>query len=251
MSFVSFSFLFLLAAVLLARFTFGRTKQSPLYLAVLVLASLTFYAWHIPAYLLILLASTCVDYAAGDYLGRPGRPRVARRAALVASLGTNLGLLAVFKYADFFAVEVQGIAERFGLELSFGTLGWVLPMGISFYTFQSMSYTIDVYRGVLAPFRGFWKFLLFVSFFPQLMAGPIVRAKHFLYQIGRKRLPRLPFIYEGIYLLIQGYFLKTVVSGHLGALVDEYWYAAAAEGASSVLRLFRLGWSPNAQCTLR
>ncbi len=138
-----------------------------------------FYAWHIPVYLGILLFSSAVDYWAALWLARHARRRRGASGALVLalSLGTNLGLLAFFKYAELprsqAARDVLGPSALEALPPEFLV---ALPMGISFYTFQSMSYTIDVYRGVLAPIRHFGPFFLFISFFPQLVAGPIVRA---------------------------------------------------------------------------
>jgi alginate O-acetyltransferase complex protein AlgI len=117
--------------------------------------------------------------------------------------------------------------------LQLGQLDLILPMGISFYTFQSMSYTIDVYRGTLAPLRSFWRFLLFVSFFPQLVAGPIVRAKDFLYQLDRNRRLHLGVALEGCWLVIRGLFLKTVVADNLGPVVDHWWQASAEPGANA------------------
>ena len=234
MSFASFGFAVLLAVVILARVTIGRTKQSPFYLGVLLGASLLFYGWHIPAYALLLIASITVDYVAGLGMGRPEASPRWRRALLILSLATNLGLLALFKYADFFLEWTRALGHFAGFDTGFESLGWALPMGISFYTFQSMSYTIDVYRRVLPPYRSFWKFALFVSFFPQLVAGPIVRAKEFLYQIDRRRSLRMPAIREGLFLLIEGFFLKVVVSNHLGTVGDAHWDEAAAPGASSL-----------------
>ena len=234
MSFASFGFAVLLAVVILARLTIGRTKQSPLYLGVLLCASFLFYGWHIPAYALLLIASITVDFVAGLAMGRPDASARWRRALLILSLTTNLGLLALFKYADFFLESTTALGHFAGFDTGFESLGWALPMGISFYTFQSMSYTIDVYRRVLPPYRSFWKFALFVSFFPQLVAGPIVRAKEFLYQIDRRRSLRMPAIREGLFLLIEGFFLKVVVSNHLGTVVDAHWDAAAAPGAGSL-----------------
>jgi alginate O-acetyltransferase complex protein AlgI len=151
-NFVSWAFVALFAIVLAARRTIGRRKIEPAYVFLLILASATFYAWHIPVYIGILVLSSVIDYWAGLWLARLGPETAGRRRAVLAlSLTTNLGLLAFFKYANFFLgvardVLGPGAADVLPLEL-----GLALPMGISFYTFQSMSYTIDVYRGVLAP----------------------------------------------------------------------------------------------------
>lgn len=235
MFFVSASFLIFFAAIYLARMTIGRTKTEPAYLIFLLLGSLLFYAWHVPIYLAILLTSTVVDYVAGGYLGRGTGTERQRRAVLVVSLVTNLGLLFYFKYANFLLDETAQMLSALGLESSAPTLQFVLPIGISFYTFQSMSYTIDIYRGVLRPVDSFWKLLLFVSFFPQLVAGPIVRARDFLYQIDRPRRLNLDAFYEGVYLVIRGFFLKMVVADNLGGVVDAHWFDASVEGGTAAL----------------
>jgi D-alanyl-lipoteichoic acid acyltransferase DltB (MBOAT superfamily) len=152
-----------------------------------------------------------------------------------------MGVLGFFKYTNF----ALGSVERFFHEAGVGTadlprLDLVLPMGISFYTFQSMSYTIDVYRGKIVPIRSFWRFFLYVSFFPQLVAGPIVRARDFLYQIDRRRRVRAGVIMEGGFLMIRGFFLKMVVADNLAIVVDEYWVSACAPDASSLLSLIVL-----------
>ncbi len=224
MSFVSFAFLALLALTCAARLTLGRTRREAVYLLLLLASSLLFYGWHVPAYLAILLASTTVDYlTAGAIATLPaGAPR--RKTLLLLSLATNLGLLGTFKYFDFGRDSLAWLLASLQLEAGWlPRLDLVLPIGISFYTFQSMSYTIDVYRGQLRPVRSFWQLLLFVSFFPQLVAGPIVRASEFLYQLKRRRAPRLTAWLEGGYLIVRGFFLKMVLADNLAPVVDRFW----------------------------
>jgi alginate O-acetyltransferase complex protein AlgI len=214
----------LFGIVLVARLTIGRRKVEPAYVAVLILASAVFYAWHIPIYIAILFLSSGIDYWAALWLDRlPASVRGRRRAILCASLATNLGLLAFFKYTGFL---IQVASDVFGP----GAVGRLspefalaLPMGISFYTFQSMSYTIDVYRGHLKAIHRFWPFFLFISFFPQLVAGPIVRAVEFLPQMPRPRRLRPRVAYEGAWLMITGFFLKMVCADNLAVYVDEHW----------------------------
>ncbi len=245
MNFASYAFLALFAIVLASRFLLGPRKTEPGYVGVLLGASLVFYLWHIPAFLTILLASAIVDFVAGLSLGPPqadarvpvARTPVARRAVLVASLATNLGLLAFFKYAGFFETTVTSLAAHAGYAVPDSGLSVLLPMGISFYTFQSMSYTIDVYRGRLEPIRRFAPFLLFISFFPQLVAGPIVRASEFLPQLRRMRRIRAVVAGEGAFLVVSGYFLKVVCADNLGTYVDTYWDLGYQEGAGSLLLL--------------
>ncbi|MGE0461873.1 MAG: MBOAT family protein [Vicinamibacterales bacterium] len=238
MNFVSWAFVALFAVVLVARLVIGRRKIEPAYVALLVVASVTFYAWHIPVYIGILVLSSVIDYWAGLALARlDPAARGRRRAVLTLSLATNLGLLAFFKYADFFLeVAHDLLGERAGAPPA--ELGLALPMGISFYTFQSMSYTIDVYRGVLAPIHRFWPFFLFISFFPQLVAGPIVRAAEFLPQMPRPRRLRRAVVYEGLWLIVSGFFLKMVCADNLAVYVDEYWERGVQPGATSAFTLW-------------
>jgi alginate O-acetyltransferase complex protein AlgI len=243
MNFVSFAFLTLFVVVMAGRLLIGRKKTEPGYVALLLGASLVFYAWHIPAFLGILILSSTVDYFAGLLLGGHGddKPfaasRAARRAVLVVSLGINLGLLALFKYAGFLGENVVGLVGQPGEPIAEFAADILLPMGISFYTFQSMSYTIDVYRGILEPIRNYRPFLLFIVFFPQLVAGPIVRASEFLPQLPRIRRPRAIVLGEGAFLIVSGYFLKTVCADNLAAHVDAHWQAGYAEAANSALLL--------------
>ena len=239
MNFVSWAFVALFAIVLLARLTIGRRKVESAYVTLLVLASGVFYAWHIPIYIGILFFSAVVDYQAALWLARiPAERRAARRLLLTASLVTNLGLLAFFKYSGFL---IQVARDTFGAE-AVGDLRpelmLALPMGISFYTFQSMSYTIDVYRGVLAPIHRFWPFFLFISFFPQLVAGPIVRAVEFLPQMPRPRRLRAKVAYEGAWLIVCGFFLKMVCADNLAVYVDEQWARGTREEAGTAFGLW-------------
>ncbi len=116
----------------------------------------------------------------------------------------------------------------------------VLPIGISFYTFQSMSYTIDVYRGRFPAEKSFARLACYIAFFPQLVAGPIVRARDFLYQLDRRRPPRMAVFAAGAYLIVRGLFLKLVIADNLGLIVDENWQGAAAPGADGGLALSML-----------
>jgi D-alanyl-lipoteichoic acid acyltransferase DltB (MBOAT superfamily) len=239
MNFVSVAFLFLFAAVFAARLLIGREGREPGYLVALLVASLFFYGWHTPAYLGLLLLDATISFSAGLALARETRPRQRRRiAALAVSL--DLGMLAFFKYADFFLESFGALARSLGLEAGIKPLGIALPIGISFYTFQSLSYTIDSYRGQVAPMTSFWRYLMFVSFFPQLVAGPIVRATEFLPQLARRRRLERRTVLEALYLLVQGYFLKMVIADNLAALVNGYWSRAATGGGSAALSVLMI-----------
>ena len=238
MNFVSWAFALLFAVVMLARLTIGRRHNEAPFLGVLLVASLVFYAWHIPAYLLVLVASSSIDYVAARaiHAAPPGAP--SRRRWLVASLVSNLGLLGVFKYGDFLLRALEDAGAVADVDVRMPALGLVLPMGISFYTFQALSYTIDVYRGRLAPIRAYGRFLLFITFFPQLVAGPIVRATEFLPQMPRPRHLTRQAFHQGAWLLVLGFFLKMVCADNLAAYVDEYWDRGMREGTSATFALW-------------
>lgn len=236
MSFVSFSFMILFFIAIGLRLIIGREGREPAYLQALLLSSLVFYGWHVPEYLGILIFSCLVDYFAALLLSRYTTRRNLRFFLLLISMGTNLGLLCLFKYANFGIDIARSIAATYGLVIeNQSALDWMLPMGISFYTFQSMSYTIDVYRFQMKPERSFMRFLLYVSFFPQLVAGPIVRAPEFLYQLDRRRRVRLFVFWEGAYLIIRGLFFKVVVADNLSVAVDRYWEFASSPECKSIL----------------
>ena len=229
MSFASITFLVFFLIVLGLRLLIGRDSRTSIYLAALLVASLVFYAWHVPMYVAILLVNTAVDYVVARAMN--GERNSRRRLLLTISIVVNLGLLCFFKYAAFLSGTLESL---FALPMNatfFERI--ILPMGISFYTFQSMSYTIDVYRGRLQPLDSFWKFLLYVSFFPQLVAGPIVRATGFLYQFTRRRRPNVQVWTQGIYLIIRGFFLKLVVADNIAGWVDASWSQGAEHGYSS------------------
>lgn len=227
MSFVSASFAGLFLVALCLRFLAWRRKE--LYISSLLFLSWLFYAWHLPQYLGLILFSTAVDYVAARMLGStPKQQATKRKAILGVSLAVNLGLLGYFKYFTFLLRSARDLVHHFGVD------SWnpiipeiLLPMGISFYTFQSLSYTIDVYRGNIPPDRSFMRVACYVSFFPQLVAGPIVRASDFLYQLDRKRPARLGAFLEGGYLIIRGFFLKVALADNLGLIVERHWDVTA------------------------
>lgn len=239
MTFVSWAFVGVFLVAFYARLTIGRRRVEPGYVAVLIATSALFYGWHVPAYLLILGGTALLDFAVALAIDRhPLAARSARRRWLLVSLVANLGVLALFKYGDFAARAVEDLSALVGGTVRLPELALVLPMGISFYTFQTLSYTVDVYRGQLAPVRTFAKFFLFVSFFPQLVAGPIVRASEFLPQVDRPRRLRLVVFYEGVWLLICGFFLKMVCADNLAAYVDEHWARVSSVDTDATFTLW-------------
>ena len=238
MNFVSYAFAGLLILVCLARLTVGRRKIESSYVWVLLIASLVFYGWHIPPYLVVLVVAATIDYVAALALEQPHRTDRARKAILAVSMCTNLGLLAFFKYFGFALDNLQWAADRIGFALVRPEWQVVLPMGISFYTFQSMSYTIDVYRRQLPALRSFRDFILFISFFPQLVAGPIVRASEFLPQMPRVRRIHWPVVATGLALMVEGYFLKMVCADNLAVYVDKYWEQGYRTDGNSVVMVW-------------
>ena len=191
----------------------------------LVLASYLFYAAWNPPFVVLLWISTLVDWFAARAMGRTtSRPR--RRALLIASLSVNLGLLGAFKYGDFLLENFRLLLAEVGVAYAPPALNLVLPVGISFYTFQTLSYTIDVYRGRLEPWPRFVDFALYVTFFPQLVAGPIVRAGDFLPQCRQPRRASSAQLGWGATLLLVGLFEKVVLADGVMAPVADAVYAA-------------------------
>ncbi|MEM1348118.1 MAG: MBOAT family protein [Myxococcota bacterium] len=180
----------------------------------LLAASWFFYASWNAALLGLILFSTAVDFIVGRKMYAASARRT-RRGLLLVSVTTNLGLLAYFKYTNFFLGSLQGLSDAWGFGWALPVLEITLPVGISFYTFQTLSYTIDIYRGKLEPIDDFMKFALFVSFFPQLVAGPIVRASHFLPQLGQAPQYDVRQHGVGLYLIAVGMVKKVAVANYL------------------------------------
>ncbi len=189
------------------------------------------------------MLSSVVDYRCGIGLDRqetPGLSDRGRRGVLLISVGVNLGLLGAFKYFGFFVQSARDVLGALPLPWGLDTLDIILPVGISFYTFQTMSYTIDVYRGQLRSTRRLTDFLLFVAFFPQLVAGPIERAKTLLPQVQAPR-PADPGgvqLASGAQLALFGFFKKMVVADNLAPFVDSVYRQPGAPGALVLLATY-------------
>ncbi|NLG36273.1 MAG: MBOAT family protein [Lentisphaerae bacterium] len=188
----------------------------------LVVASYVFYGWWDYRFCSLMLVSSLVDYWAGRAIERSSHPG-RRRLCLGISLATNLGMLGFFKYFNFFAENLALLMESVGVPFHAGTLNIVLPVGISFYTFQTMSYTLDIYRGQFHPVKNFPAYMAFVSFFPQLVAGPIERASHLLPQFLSARRFDAVRAWGGMRLILWGLFKKMVVADNLAAVVDPLY----------------------------
>jgi len=198
----------------------------------LVVASLVFYGFWDWRFVSLLLVSIIVDFNCGIALGRATAPR-RRRGLLVVSLVVNLGLLGFFKYFGFFAESLSQLAGQLGLRLDPVTLGIVLPMGISFYTFQTLGYTIDVYRQRIEPCQDVVDFAAYVSFFPQLVAGPIERGGRLIPQLQAQRRLEPAQLLDGALIFCRGLFKKVVIADNVALIVDRS-FALAPEELSPV-----------------
>lgn len=184
------------------------------------MCSYFFYGYWDWKFCSLLLLSTVIDFFLGQLLYRSEREK-RRRLILSLSLVSNLGILCLFKYFNFFIDSFQIICNEVGWNLDYLHLRVLVPVGISFYTFQTLSYTIDIYRKKLEPTTNFVDFSLFVSFFPQLVAGPIERAKSLLPQLSKKLHPSKLQIKQGITLIILGLFRKVIIGDTAGRYVDH------------------------------
>jgi alginate O-acetyltransferase complex protein AlgI len=185
----------------------------------LLVASIYFYmAWK-PIFILLVLLSVSIDYVAGILIDKASDARK-KKWYLIVSLSSNLAILGFFKYFNFFTDSVNAFGQWLGFGGNLPFVEIILPLGISFYTFQSMSYAIDVYRGVLKPERNFFRFLLFVTFFPQMVAGPIERAGHLLGQFYEKHDFNYRRVTDGMKLAAWGLFKKVVIADQLAPFVD-------------------------------
>jgi alginate O-acetyltransferase complex protein AlgI len=231
MSFVSltfFAFLTLVFALHWARKSKGWQN------AVVLAASYVFYGWWDWRFCLLMLASSLVDYASGIAIHRSDNAQK-RKLYLTLGLSANLLVLGFFKYFNFFVDTFAIALATLGFEIQTLTFAIILPVGISFYTFQTMSYTIDIYRGQYEPQRSVVDYLSFVSFFPQLVAGPIERATHLLPQFRVAREFSFEMAQQGMRLMLWGFLKKMLVADNLAPFVEiTYGSAQTASGASLI-----------------
>lgn len=187
----------------------------------LLAASWIFYAYWDWRFLGLLITSSTIDYVAALAMGRAGDDARKRKRWLTASMVSNLVILGFFKYFDFFVGSLSALLERFGVHADLPFLGIALPVGISFYTFQSMSYGIDVYRREIEPVSDYLSYSTFVAFFPHMVAGPIQRAVVLLPQVMNPRKIRWDQVNAGLYLIGWGYVKKVVVADN-AAIIANY-----------------------------
>ncbi|WP_018478611.1 MBOAT family O-acyltransferase [Pontibacter roseus] len=191
---------------------------------ILLLASYYFYASWKPAYTLILVISTLIDYFCGRAMGRyTDDEKNKRKPFLYLSLASNLGILGLFKYYNFFNDSARDIAHTLDMAYAMPAFELLLPMGISFYTFQTMSYSIDVYQGRIKPERHLGIFALFVTFFPQLVAGPIERAGNLLGQLKTDHDFRYERVVAGLRRMGWGFFKKIMIADNLALMVNQVY----------------------------
>jgi D-alanyl-lipoteichoic acid acyltransferase DltB (MBOAT superfamily) len=239
-------FLLFFPVVFLVHFLIRRRHM--LTLAWLLAASYVFYGWWNPYYLVLIVAATTLDW----YIGlRMGRPEARKHLWLGLTLLSNVGLLAFFKYADFMTENLNALLQPLGYRMHNPArllmdglhMEYVLPVGISFFTFQSMSYTIDVYRGRIPVERSLLRFATFVSLFPQLVAGPIERASNLLPQLHEP--PRITGrdICDGLSQFLVGLFKKVALADYLALYVDPIYGSPAEHNAPALLlATFAFAW---------
>ncbi len=200
----------------------------------IVVASYVFYGWWDWRFLSLIAFSTLVDYFVGLGLLNQKNPKK-RKILLFISLFVNLGLLGFFKYYNFFLDNFIEAFKFLGHSINPQGLNIILPVGISFYTFQTLSYSIDVYRGKLQPTKNFIDFAAFVSFFPQLVAGPIERATHLLPQFYKKRIFEYDKAVDGLRQMLWGFFKKMVIADNAAQIANEIFNHSVQYSGSTLL----------------
>lgn len=243
MTFNSLQFFAFFGIVLIVYYRLRRSGQNGL----IVVAGSVFYGAFDWRFLGLLWLSTVVDYAVGRGLGHTANAST-RKLLLGVSLVTQLGILGFFKYLNFFADSASRLLESFGLNADVPTLRVILPVGISFYTFQTLAYVLYVYRGRLPPERNFVTFAAFVAWFPQMVAGPIERPNSLLPQIQRRRdLPRPEMCESAVGLMLQGLVKKVVIADSVATVVNDA-YAEPGQYAWHGLAVATIAFAVQVYC---
>ena len=233
MLFNSLDFAIFLPIVFLL-YWFVTQKNLKLQNALIVLASYVFYGWWDWRFLSLIIFSTVVDYLIGQRL-RTEDKQSKRKVLLWTSIIVNLGFLGFFKYYNFFLENFANAFSLFGMQINANSLNIILPVGISFYTFQTLSYTIDVYRKKLEPTKDFVAFSAFVCFFPQLVAGPIERANNLLPQFYKKRTFEYHKATDGMRQILWGLFKKVVIADNCAEFANQIFNNSADMNGSSLV----------------
>lgn len=219
MLFNSFSFFLFFPTVTVLYFVLPHRFRWQLLLA----ASCLFYMAFIPWYITILALTIVIDYSAGLWIARPGISQNARRNVLIVSIVSTCMVLFLFKYFNFITGNLEALARLVGWNYSLDTLNIILPIGLSFHTFQSLSYVIEVYRGNQAPERHFGIYALYVMFYPQLVAGPIERPQNLLHQFRTKHTFEYQRVADGLKLMAWGLFKKVVIADRWAIAVNQVY----------------------------
>ena len=188
-----------------------------------LIVSYIFYGWWNWRFLLLIALTSLCSFASGIIIEKKQGHRFFQRSISAANIILNLCILGVFKYFNFFRDNLEILLQSFGIQLDWPTLNVILPVGISFYTFQALSYSIDVYRGNIKATRDIVAFFAFISFFPQLVAGPIERATNLLPQFLKGRTFNYEKAVDGCRQMLWGFFKKMVVADNCAVIVDQYW----------------------------
>lgn len=232
MNFNSFEFLVFFPIVFLLYYVLPH-KLRP---AMLLLASYYFYMSWNPELVFLILGTTVISYFAGIIIDKYRQKKLLSKACLVIAVGTSLAVLFFFKYFNFVADTASDVANLFGANVSWTAINVILPVGISFYTFQTLSYVIDIYRNTCRVEKNFGYYALFVSFFPQLVAGPIERPENLIPQLREGHKLDAENIRSGLRLMAIGFFKKIVIADGVSAIVDKVYNAPdQANGLSLVI----------------
>lgn len=235
MSFISLEFVLFMVVVVPLYFLTPKRFRS----LFLLVASYYFYTRWNADYLILIVFSTLVDYFISNFLSASQQAhenlKTFRRLLLMVSVVTNLGVLFVFKYYNFFADSIITLANMADVPVSVTAIDVLLPVGISFYTFQSMAYTIDVYRGKIKAERSLTRFAAYIAFFPQLVAGPIERASNLLPQFHEKHRFDVDRVTSGLRVILWGAFKKVVIADRLAIFVDHIYANPEGFGGSAML----------------
>lgn len=229
MIFNSYIFLFVFLPVALAGFWLLGGKKNARYIF-LTLLGYIFYGYWNYKFTFLMLFSTLISFGTALYISRASSGKK-KKIAIIAALTTDLALLGFFKYFNFSVATIQNIFDFFGGNLNLPLVHVILPIGISFYTFHTMSYVIDVYRGKFQPTRNFFEFATYVSFFPQLVAGPIVRFNEVSSDLNNlTSIKRPSALHSGISMFVVGLFKKVIIADSIANIINPLWNQAADLG---------------------
>jgi alginate O-acetyltransferase complex protein AlgI len=209
----------------------------------LLAASYFFYGWWDWRFLLLMIASTLIDYWIALRIAAAESP-IRRRMLLIASLVVNLSILGFFKYFNFFVDSFAQATHWMGMSIPVWVLRIILPPGISFYTFQEVAYIVDVYKGRIPPARSFTQYALFISLFPHLIAGPIQRPEHLLPQTQRPRHLDWERIFDGMMLIVEGFFRKCVIADNCGLIANAAFNGGFGKPSTlgTLLGMYAFAW---------